>query len=174
MNEKIALLGLIEVMSAVSCGVFILWLTYRMGRIYGKTKLGVTQNNTAFNVLLAGILLSVGYIMSGVIHPILEAFRLLSLSDVSTGNLIWKFLSTGGMYIAISYVAACIIILLGLRLYTVMTPLDESEAIKSNNVGVAVIMCAIILILAIMTRDGVVLFIESLIPYPDSIPIRAL
>lgn len=170
MNEQIAILGLIEILSALSCGVLILWTTYRIARIYGKKKLGIEDGNTAFNVLLAGILFSVGYMMTGVIQPILESFRLLSASDIGTGSLIWKFLSTGGMYIAISYSAAIFVILIGMRLYTVMTPMDEAKEIQDNNVGVGLIIGVIVIVLAMMTKDGVVLFIESLIPYPDLPP----
>jgi uncharacterized membrane protein YjfL (UPF0719 family) len=171
MNEQIAILGLIEVLSAISCGVFILWLTFRMARVYGKKRLGVTKSNISFNILVAGILFSVGYIMAGVIQPILESFRLLSASDIETGSLVWKFLSTGGMYIAISYVSAVLITLVGMRLYTVMTSMDEAEEIKENNVGVAIIMSVILIVMSLMTRDGVVLIIESLIPYPELPPL---
>lgn len=171
MNEQIAILGLIEILSAISCGIFILWLTYRIARIYGRRRLGVTNSNTSFNVLVAGVLFSVGYIMTGVIQPILESFRLLSASDIDTSSLIWKFISTGGSYIAISYVAAVLITLLGMRLYTVMTPMDEAEEIKENNIGVAVIMSVILIVMSLMTKDGVVLFIESLIPYPELPPL---
>ena len=70
MNEKIALLGFVEIISALSSGMFILFLTYKIVKIYGKKKLNIDHNNTAYNIMIAGVLFSVGYVVSGVIQPI--------------------------------------------------------------------------------------------------------
>jgi uncharacterized membrane protein YjfL (UPF0719 family) len=171
MDERIAVLGLIQIASALSCGVFILWLTYRIARVYAQKKWGIDSNNTAYNLLLAAMLFSVGYVVSGVVQPILQSFRLLSVGETNTLELAGKFIAIGGAYIAISYAAAVAIMLISMRLYTFMTPLDELAEIKNNNIGVAVIVGVIIIILSLMTKDGVVLFIESMVPYPELPPV---
>jgi hypothetical protein len=116
-------------------------------------------------------LFSVGYVVSGVVQPILQSFRLLSVGETNTLELAGKFIAIGGAYIAISYAAAVAIMLISMRLYTFMTPLDELAEIKNNNIGVAVIVGVIIIILSLMTKDGVVLFIESMVPYPELPPV---
>jgi uncharacterized membrane protein YjfL (UPF0719 family) len=170
MNEKIALLGLVEILSALSCGIVILFITYRLIRIYGKKKLKIESDNTAYDILIASILFSVGYILMGVIPPILNAFRIVSNTDVSTFKLILSFLGYGGIYIAIAYVLSIIIVIIGIKIYTWMTPVNELEEIKENNLGVAIILSAIIIVLSMFSKDGVILLIESMVPYPDMLP----
>ena len=170
MNERIALLGIVEILSAVSCGIFILFITYRMLRIYGRKKLQLDHNNLAYNIVIAGVLFSVGYIVSGVIQPILNSFRFLSDTAISKTELILSFIGYGGLYIAIAFIFSVLICFTGAKIYSSMTPLNEAEEIKANNVGVAIVLVAIICTLALMSTDGIALLIESFIPYPELPP----
>lgn len=170
MNNKIAFLGLIEILSALSIGLIILSLTYTVLKKYGKTKLDIGHNNQAYSIFIASVLFSVGYMVSGVIQPILSSFRLLSNSVTNTTQLITKFLGFGAIYIAIAYIAGLIISLSCINIYSALTPIDEFKEIKNNNVGVALISAAIMITLIMMSRDGVVMIIESMIPYPTMPP----
>ena len=145
MNEKIALLGFVEIISSLSCGIVILFLTFKILKIYGHRRLGIDHNNLAYNILVAGVLVSVGFIVSGVI----------------------SFLAYGGLYILIAYVSALIIVFLGLFVYSNMTSLSELKELKNNNIGVAIVLVAIIFTLSLITSNGVILVVESFIPYPD-------
>jgi len=170
MNEKIALLGVVEILSALSCGIAILFSTYKILKIYGKKKLNIDHNNTAYNVFMASVLFSVGYVVSGVVQPILNSYRILSGTDVSKLELIIGFITYGGLYILISYISALIISFLGIIIYTNMTSVNEFNELKDNNIGVAVMLSAIIITLSIMCSDGIILLIESFIPYPNRLP----
>ncbi len=167
MNEKIAILGLVEILSSLSCGLVILFITYRLVRVYGQKRLKIEHTNLAYNIILAGVLFSVAYIMSGVIQPITDSFRILSKSDVSNGQLVLQFILYGGLFIAISYLLAMLLVLAGIRIYSAMTPMNEAEEIRNNNVGVAIVLTTIIIILAIFCGSGINLLIEAFIPYPD-------
>jgi uncharacterized membrane protein YjfL (UPF0719 family) len=171
MNKQVALLGLVEILSALGIGIFILTLTYRLIKIYGLKRLGIDEGNLAYNILIASLLFSVGYVVNGVVQPLLDAFRLLSKSDISSLQLIIKFMAYGGLYIAIAYILSISISLLGIYVYTYITPLDELKEIKNNNIGVGITVSTIIIILTLFTKDGIILFIESLVPYPNFPPI---
>lgn len=166
MNERIALLGTVEMLSALSCGLVILFVTYKLLRAYGKRKLNIDHSNTAYNIFTAGILFSVGYILSGIIKPILSSYRILSDTDISNFQLILEFLGYGGIYILIAYLLALVITMVGVYIYINMTSVNELKEMKENNIGVAVVLVAIILTLSMMCSDGIALFIESFIPYP--------
>ena len=170
MNTQVALLGLVEILSALSIGIFILILTYRLIKIYGLKKLDINHSNLAYNILIASLLFSVGYVVSGVVQPLLDAFRLLANTDMSTIRLILKFLAFGGLYIAIAYIAILSISFLGIYVYTYITPLDELKEIKNNNIGVGLIVSVIIIVLALFAKDGIILVVESLVPYPSLPP----
>ena len=56
-------------------------------------------------------------------------------------------------------------------LYSKLTPIDEFEEIRKNNVGVSLIISSILITLTLLTKDGVILLIEAIIPYPELPPI---
>lgn len=167
MNEKIALLGIVEVLSALSCGIFILFLTYAIMQWYGQKKMGLDHSNLAYNILIAGVIFSVGFVISGTIDPILDSYRLLSNTNISKTNLTLSFLAYGGLYIAIAYICSMTVVFLGMYLYASMTSVSELRELKENNIGVAIVLFAIIFTLSLLTSGGISLFIESFIPYPE-------
>lgn len=170
MNTKISLLAIIEILSALSMGVFILAMTYRVLKYIGLKRFDIHPNNLAYSIFVACVLFSIGYMMSSVIQPLLSLFRLLATKESDTLDLILRFLFRGGLYIGLSYVIGATVCLLGVLIYTWITPIDEFAALKDNNIGVAVIVGCIMITLSMLTRDGVSLLIESFIPYPETFP----
>lgn len=170
MNYRIAVLGLLEIFSALSIGVFILALTYKLVKWIGQRYHGIReQENLAYSIYTASILFSVGYLVSSVLQPLLSSFRLLSQSE-SEWLLVFKYLSQGAIYIGIAYFFAMIIGLLSSLLYARITPIKEFEEIRNNNIGVAIVVSVIIITLTMMCKSGVGLLIESIIPYPELPP----
>jgi len=84
--------------------------------------------------------------------------------------LVFKYIGQGLIYISIAYTAAILIGLISTALYAKLTPIDEFKEIKNNNLGVALIVSSIIITLTLMSKDGVALLIESIIPYPNLPP----
>jgi hypothetical protein len=66
--------------------------------------------------------------------------------------------------------SCCLLGLLSTLLYAKITPIDEFEEIRNNNIGVAIVVSVIIITLTMMCRSGVGLLIESIIPYPELPP----
>ena len=165
MNTKIALLGIIEVLSAITIGVTMLSITYKLVIWFGKKYYDISERTPAFSLFTASILFAVGYMMVGVIQPLISSFRLLDPTDT-----VWltalKYVGTGAVYIAIAFVSGLVVAWLGTSLYARLTPIDEWDEIKNNNHGIAIVISAIVIMLTLMTRSGVMLIIESLIPYP--------
>ncbi len=169
MNFRIALLGIIEILSAVSIGIFILALTYKLLKWVGKRYYDIQHGNLAFGIFMSAIMFSVGYMVNAVIQPLVSSFRLMS-SDTNSIALFLKFFGQGAIYIGIAYTSAVLIGLISTFLYSRLTPIDEFEEIKNNNVGVALIVSSIIITLTMMSKGGVAMVIESIIPYPDLPP----
>lgn len=170
MNSNIFFLGIIEILSAVSMGLIILSTTYKILKWYGKWKFNIGHNNASYSIFIASVLFGMGFMVSGTIEPIVSSFRLLSNIEESTSGLILSFLLRGGVYILIAYSAGLAISLVGILIYSKLTPIDEFVEMKNNNIGVAIISGAIIITLILLTKDGVALVIESLIPYPELPP----
>ncbi len=170
MNLNIAILGLVEIVSAITIGVFILSLTYKILQFVGKKYYDIQEENLAYSIFTAAIIFSTGYMVSGVLQPLSSSFRLLDPETSGTFMLTLKFILQGATYIAIAYVAAMAIGLLSAILYSKLTPIDEFEEMKKNNLGVAIIVSSIVITLTLLTKSGVELLIESIIPYPTLPP----
>jgi uncharacterized membrane protein YjfL (UPF0719 family) len=170
MKTKLTLLAIIEILSAVSMGMFILAATYQMLKYYGRKRYDIQHNNLAYGVFMASVLFSVGYMMSSVIDPLLSLFRILANDDRSAVALIGSFLVYGGIYIGASYLLAIGICWVGVQLYTWITPIDEFKELKDNNVSVALVVASILVTLSLLSHDGIALFIESFVPYPSQPP----
>jgi len=170
MNSKLTLLAIIEILSALSMGVAILAATYLLLTYIGKKRYNINEKNQAFGIVMASILFSVGYMVSSVIHPLLSLFRILSAKDDDTLQLVVSFLGLGGVYIALAFVVALTVCWLGMVIYNFITPIDEIQELKDNNLAVALVVGSIIVTLSVMTHEGMELLIESFIPYPHQYP----
>lgn len=170
MNIKIAILAIIEIISSLSIGVLILFFTYKILKYVGAKKYGIEKNNLAYSIFMASVLFAVGYMVSSVIQPIISSFRILSNTTEGTGALIMTFMGYGSLYVVIAFVSGISVSFIGATFYTYLTPLDEFKEIKNNNVGVAIIVSIIIVTLVLMSKSGITLLIESIIPYPDLPP----
>ena len=170
MNSKLTLLAIIEILSALSMGVGIMATTYLLLKYIGKKRYDINQNNQAFGIFMASILFSVGYLVSSVIHPLLSLFRILSTKDSSTVHLLFSFIGYGAIYIFMAYITGLLVCWLGIVIYNYITPIDEIQELKNNNIAVALVVGSIIITLSLMTHDGVELLIESFIPYPEMYP----
>lgn len=170
MNTRIGLLALIEILSALSSGVFILFITYKGLKYLAVKRYGIEKNNLAYSLFMGSVLFSVGLMMSGVVDPLLSSFRIFTDNQQSVSSILFSFMTNGGLYIAIAYLSSITIIIIGVSIYVNMTPIDEFKEIRNNNVGVAVIVSVIIIVLTLMSKDGVILLIESIVPYPELSP----
>ncbi|HNP07112.1 MAG TPA: DUF350 domain-containing protein [Cyclobacteriaceae bacterium] len=166
MNIKLSLLAIVEILSGLSIGIVIMIVTYKILKWIGRKRYDIHQNNVAYSIFIASVLFSVGYMVSGVIQPLLSLFRIMAASESSTSELLFSFIGYGAFYIASSYTAGVVVSLVGITIYTGLTPIDEFAEVKNNNLGVALIVGTIIIVLTLLTRDGVNLLMESQIPYP--------
>lgn len=170
MNSNIALLALIEIISAVTIGIFILALTYKIVQWVGRKYYKIQDYNLSYSIFVSAIIISVGIMISGIVQPLISSFRLLNRQSDSF-SLAFEYIGTGAIYIAIAYTATVLIGLISTFLYSKLTPIDEFEEIRKNNVGVSLIISSILITLTLLTKDGVMLLIEAIIPYPELPPI---
>ena len=139
MNSKLTLLAIIEILSALSLGVVIMAATYLLLKYLGKKRYDINHTNQAFGIFMASVLFSVGYLVSGVIQPLLSLFRILSVKE-SISNLMLSFIGYGAVYILTAFIVALLVCLLGMLIYNYITPIDEIQELKNNNIAVALVV----------------------------------
>ena len=132
MNVNIAILGLIEIFSAITIGIFILALTFKIVQRVGRKYYGIKEYNLSYSIYTAAIIISVGIMISGIIDPLISSFRLLNRQSDSF-MLAFKYIGTGAIYIGIAYTATILIGLISTFMYSKITPINEFEEIRKNN-----------------------------------------
>lgn len=165
---NLILLALLQLALSVLIGVLVLFVTYRiLQRIFAR-QYTIEPNNRAFAIFSGAILLSVGYIISAVIQPLLSTFRLLHQQSEKTMFLLGEFALYLVLFILISAAIALLVNLIGTGLFTLFTKdVKEMEEISKDNISVAITVAVIIVVISLFVRDGVVFLLETLVPYPD-------
>lgn len=172
MDSGITLIALVEIISSLTTGIAILWFTYRGFQRFGRRNFGMSaENNVSYSILMASILFSVGLSVSTVIQPLISAFRIMNEAASGDLELVGRFILYGGLYVFIAYITSLAITATGIYIYVNLTPLNEFEEIKNNNTGVAIVLSSIVITLNLISKSGVALLIESIIPYPTLPPI---
>lgn len=165
---NLILLALLQLTLSVLIGVLVLFVTYRiLQRIFAR-QYTIEPGNRAFAIFSGAILLSVGYIISAVIQPLLSTFRLLHQQSEKTMFLLGEFALYLVFFILISAAIALLVNLIGTGLFTLFTKdVKEMEEISKDNISVAITVAVIIVVISLFVRDGVVFLLETLVPYPD-------
>jgi hypothetical protein len=169
MNEKLLFLGLIDVFISMIFTVFVIWITYQVvQRIIFRNNTG-EAGNASVAVLLSAIILCMGILIQESANPIMNAFRLFLNQDLSYQAIFLKMLKVMGIYLGMAVVFGFIINLIGILLFTSLTRnINEWQAIRENNISVAILTGVIIIVLTLAIKDGMSLIFESWVPYPTT------
>ena len=163
MDSKLINLALFEVVASLMIGVMVLYITYKMiKRFLG---LSVENLNLAFSIFIGSILFSVGFIVSSVIPPLLSTFRMLP-GDFFV--LVAKLSLYLLLFFGVSTTVAIVTNVIGVGLFIRLTRINEIEELQKDNVPVAIVTGVIVVVLAMFVRDGVVLLLEAMVPYPET------
>jgi len=169
MNEKLLFLGLIDVFISMIFTVFVIWITYQVvQRIIFRNNTG-EAGNASVAVLLSAIILCMGILIQESANPIMNAFRLFLNQDLSYQAIFLKMLKVMGIYLGMAVVFGFIINLIGILLFTSLTRnINEWQAIRENNISVAILTGVIIIVLTLAFKDVMSLIFESWVPYPTT------
>ncbi|GAB5398761.1 MAG: hypothetical protein Aureis2KO_03460 [Aureisphaera sp.] len=166
MNDKLFTLALFEIILAILVSVVIIYVSYSiLHRLFFKN-INLKDGNTAFTVFTSGIVLSIGLILSEIIPSITNMVRLSTTQTdaVDVGTII----QYGGLYLLIGFLAAVIINASVFLLFSILTRgINEFQAIKDNNISVAILVVATLLSITLIVKGSIALLISSLIPYPE-------
>ncbi|MEM7186798.1 MAG: DUF350 domain-containing protein [Bacteroidota bacterium] len=166
MNKQLFSLALFEIIISLVVSVVIIYFSYIILHKLFFKKMDLQGSNTAFSVFTSGIVLSIGLILSEILPSITNIVRLSTTqSDVVDYGTIATY---SGLYLLIGFMASVIINGSVFFLYSILTRgVNEFQAIKENNVSVAILVVATLLSITIIVKESIALLISSLIPYPE-------
>jgi hypothetical protein len=149
--------------------VFIIWISYRIiHKLVFRTN-SDDPGNISVAILLSSILLSMGLLIQETANPIMNAFRLLMVQDLSYQAIFFKLLKVMAIYLAMAIFFGFLVNAIGIFLYTTLTSnINEWKAIRENNISVALITAVMVIVLTLAIKDGMGLVFESWVPYPTT------
>lgn len=166
MNSQLFTLALFEIILALLVSVLIIYLSYSiLHRIFFKAD-DIQGNNTAFKIFLAGIILSIGLILSEIVPSITNLLRLATTQD--TQIEMSTVLKYSALYLLIGFLASVIINAAVFLLFSLLTRgINEFKEIQENNVSIAVLVAATLVSITLIVKDSIALLVSSMIPYPE-------
>ncbi len=167
MQTKLLTLAFIEILLSLLLSVLIIYISFKLlQKIFFKNT-SLRGDNIAFSVFTAGIILSIGIILSEIIPSITNIVRLsMSGENVISFSEIVQY---SGLYLGIGFVFAILINTLVFFLFSALTKgINEFEDIQQNNVATSIVVTATIISITLIAKDSISLLISALIPYPET------
>jgi hypothetical protein len=160
----------VELLLAMLIGIITVYLTKTvlMNFYMKKTSESNPYGNLAFMIFLSGTIFSVALIMFGVIEPLSATFKVLNASGEDGSSYLISCMQYVGIFLTLGYVFSALIVFIAYKLFSMMTTqLNEYEEIRDGNAGVAILLVTLTIITALFVKEPFMVYLESLIPYPD-------
>ncbi|WP_148639398.1 DUF350 domain-containing protein [Aquimarina longa] len=167
MQTKLITLAFIEIALATIISVLILFISFKILQKIFLKNISLREDNMAFSIFAAGIILSIGIILGEIIPSITNMIRL----SMSGENEITfeKIIQYSGLYLGIGFIFAILINTSVFILFSALTKgVNEFKDIQQNNVASAIIVTATLLSITLIAKDSIRLLISALIPYPET------
>jgi uncharacterized membrane protein YjfL (UPF0719 family) len=166
MNKQLFTLALFEIVLSIVITVIIIYVSYSiLHRLFFK-QTSLRGDNIAFTVFTAGIVLSIGMILSEILPSITNIVRLATTQTevIDTGTIV----QYSGLYLLIGFLIAVMLNIAVFLLFSLLTRgINEFEAIKSNNIAVAIMVAVTLISITLIVKESVAMLISSLVPYPE-------
>jgi uncharacterized membrane protein YjfL (UPF0719 family) len=165
--NTLLLLAFIQLFLSLAFAIVVAFLAYKVIRVVLEKFYPISLDNLAFAYFISGVLLGVGYIISGAIQPVLNIVRLYIQRSQGTWDWVLPSIKYVFIFALVAFIIALVNTILGVILFNKLNyNVDEFEEISKNNQAVGLITGVIIVVIAFFVRDSTMLLLESMIPYP--------
>ncbi|MDG2343177.1 MAG: DUF350 domain-containing protein [Flavobacteriales bacterium] len=168
--DKQLIISFLELSIAIVIGLIALYLThFVIVKIYkSKYPTDNPYKNTAFLIFMSGMMFSIAYLLSGIIHPLSSTLDILTKSYPDTTDLILSYSKYLGLFVLIGLVLGGVINFLAYFLFSSLTTqVNELDEIKQGNIGIAVFISVMAIMMAVFCKEPFLVVLESFIPYPE-------
>jgi uncharacterized membrane protein YjfL (UPF0719 family) len=165
-------LAIVYLLISLILGLLVTFSTTRLFIRAIRRKYNMTPQNTSFAILLASVIFSVGYIISGVLEPAFKMIATVRMLEKSGADVFFSIVKYGTIFGAVGFVVSFLVIFLGMYLFNFLnTEIEELEEISNNNIAVGILVGTIIIVITLFVKGSIIFFLENLIPYPE-MPMR--
>ncbi len=125
------------------------------------------KGNVAVAIVLAAMLASSGLVLREAVYPVVATLRTFMSADTGVEGWI-QWLGHAAAFLLGACFTAVVGLVLGVRLFTAMTPeLDEAAEVRRGNVAVAIVVGTVILVVGMFIGQGVGSLLEAVMPWGD-------
>ena len=165
MNAPLFYLALFEIIFSLLISVGVIYVSYGiLRRIFFKQN-DLSGKDMAFTVLTAGLVLSIGLILSEILPQITQVVRVLTTQNENPDYT--TIVQYSALYLTIGFVITLLINTAVFGLFSLLTKgIREYEEIKKNNLAVAIIVSVTIISITLIVKESVAVLISALLPYP--------
>lgn len=162
-------ISLLEIIYSLFLCLLIGWLSFylfsKLTKNIDELK-ELKENNVAIAIILGAILLSVAIVIKKASFPMVSSLQTVMERGISFGGII-EFLGISLIALLISIAISVIAVWLAIQTFVRLTRgIDEWYEIKKNNVSIAIILAALILIVGILMGQAIEGLLASIIPGP--------
>lgn len=167
MNGPLFYLALFEIIFSLLISVGVIYVSYGiLRRVFFKQN-DLSGKDIAFTVLTAGLVLSIGLILSEILPQITQVVRVLTTQNESPDYK--TIVQYSALYLTIGFVITLLINTAVFGLFSLLTKgIHEYEEIKKNNLAVAIIVSVAIISITLIVKESVAVLISALLPYPQA------
>jgi uncharacterized membrane protein YjfL (UPF0719 family) len=166
------LLSIVFLIISLILGLLVTFSTTRLFIRLIRRKHQITPDNVSFAVLLAAVIFSVGYTISGVLEPFFKMVSTVRMLEKNSADAFFSILKYGSIFVVAGFIVCFLVIFLGMYLFNLInTEIEELEEISKNNVAVGILVGAIIIVITLFVKGSIIFFLENIIPYPE-LPFR--
>jgi uncharacterized membrane protein YjfL (UPF0719 family) len=160
-------LALSQVVISIVLSIIIFFISYKvLIKAFKLDEAKFDNDNMALSIFFSGIIFSIGYLLSGIIPSIINSIQLIKIH--TEGNLYTEVFKYSSICLFVGFLAASIIQFGSFFLVKVMTKhIKEVEALKKNNMAVAILLVSILISITLITKDSLVFLLETFLPQPE-------
>jgi len=167
MNAPLFYLALFEIIFSLVISVSVIYVSYGiLKRVFFKQN-DLSGKDMAFTVLMAGMVLSIGLILSEILPQITQVVRVLTTEDENPDyQTIFLY---SALYLTIGFIITLLINSAVFSLFSLLTQgINEYQEIIKNNLAVAIIVSVTIISITLIVKESIAVLISALLPYPQA------
>ncbi len=159
-------LPIIYLIISLVLGLSLIVISHKVLSNVMAKRFSVGPETMTFNLLAAGLMVSLAMLMSEAARPMVALINLLSRGNQSGWELT-AITYIFGFYILIILVALLIIFGSVFFFHRMTGNLDEQAELSKQNNGVALLLAMLIVSMTLFLKSPLVSVFEALIPYPN-------
>jgi len=162
-------LALSQIVISVILSIIVFYISYKiLIRAFKIEENKFDNDNLALSIFFSGIILSTGYLLSGIISTIINSVTLIKIH--TDGNHYFEIFKYSAISLLIGFFVASIIQLGSFLLVKTLTKhIKEVEQLRKNNLSVAILLVSILMAITLITKDGLIFLLEQFLPQPEVI-----